>query len=152
MSSPQLDLTRSLMNVSGKLDRLADLLRPRPFKTYIDGALLSIAAATTPEKKESGTYEFATLIKEITICPNLYDAGDNVFFIINGNEYPSKNTPIYAQGYVIGDDTVPIPIKIEFDGELPVCPQDKPIEIVWTNGAATAKKVSIIFKRIVLKP
>ena len=148
MSHLQVDLARSLMNVSAKLDRLTDYMRPQAFKTHIDGVLLTIAAAIGTSKTDSGTYNFQTLIKKITVCPNRYDEGDYIFFIINGNEYPEKDKPLYAQGY----GTTPIPMEVEFDGDLPVCPQGKPIEVIWNNGAAQAKKISVTFKRLVQKP
>jgi hypothetical protein len=135
------------MNVSAKLDKVSDLLKPIPYTAVFDNNLLTIAAAAGDSNAEAKIYDYDTEIKEIEVYPDRYDAGDYYFFVIAGHEVPEKGVPFYSWGY----GTTPEKNKHVFEGNLPVCPSKKSIVICWHNAAAQAKKVNVRFKRLVFK-
>jgi hypothetical protein len=146
MSQVQLD-PRTFQNMLARLDRIADFLRPKSYTTVFDNKLLDIAAAAGQTSHESELYDYETQIKEIEVCADRYDPGDCYSFVIAGAEYPKKETPFYA----FGSANTSKKRTHAWEGNLPVCESKKPIQILWTNGAAQAKKVSITFKRLVAK-
>lgn len=149
MPNVNLDIAKSLMNISGRLESLINLLKGQESRAYtirFDGLRCNIVNTATHQVFESATYPYRTFLKGIKVQADRHDDGDAFYIVFGGNEHPSKANPIYCNGRATNVHTGN---ELEFDGDLPVIPEKEPIKFVFVNGTTQAKIAYVTFKRVV---